>query len=237
MLLYSCTPTLSRSTRIQKASQPQSLSIKATLQYKNPNTELQGKLHLRIQPDSLIWLSVRSIIEFELLRALITKEKIQVLSRLQKQYHSYTYDILSSYLGISLRYEWIERILLGKPMLEVSSYTELPASDSIRHLKGQALTLQVDTWIEAEDNRTLKQLLLDRRGYRMQIRYFYDLPKKPLPNSTLPLPRQVRIHLSHTDNTTLYDDWTIQLTYRKAKVLKEKGGNFSLKVPEGYERK
>ena len=117
----------------------QLLSIKASLVYKNANKELSGILNLRIQPDSLVWVSVDSGIGFELFRALATKEKVEVLSRLQKHYRIYTYELLSSYLGTTLYYDWLERILLGKPVLEISNYKEILTTDSIQHLQGQIL--------------------------------------------------------------------------------------------------
>ena len=239
IFLLSCSRTHPHKRVAKQISSSQLLSVKASLAYKNGHTELRGILNLRIQPDSLIWVSVDSGIGFELFRALATKEHIQVLSRLEKKHRIYTYELLSSYLGMTPHYDWLERILLAKPLLKVSDYKEILTTDSSQHLQSRALPLQVDTWISTKGNYVIKQHILDPRGYQMQVQYLYNSSKELLSNTAIstPYPKQLRLTLSRTENANSLSNWTLQLIYHKVKVLEKKDNGVPFKVPEGYERK
>lgn len=72
--------------------------------------DLSGQL--RMQKDSLIWLSVTANMGVEVLRTKISNDSIWVLNRLEKTYLAEPLDSLATQLGMPLSLPWVQTLLL-----------------------------------------------------------------------------------------------------------------------------
>ena len=73
---------------------------------------MQGTLRMR--RDSVIWISVSPMMGLEGLRALVTKDSILVVDRVDKTYLYESLDYLVSQWNISQDFEEFQRMLLGE---------------------------------------------------------------------------------------------------------------------------
>ena len=66
-----------------------------------------------LKRDSIIWASISPGLGIELARVLISKERIQMIDKLKKNYYEYDYATLTKTYGFEINYELIESIVLG----------------------------------------------------------------------------------------------------------------------------
>jgi hypothetical protein len=75
--------------------------------------EKQGaNLALRMRRDSIIWVSV-SLVGIEGVRAVLTRDSVRVLNRMQKEYFAGGYDYLSKLLNVPVSFDQMQALLLG----------------------------------------------------------------------------------------------------------------------------
>lgn len=89
------------------------LKSRAKFKYTSPKQNISATANFRIQHDSVIWVSVSPGLGIELARVNITRDKIEALDKLKKDYYSYSYKELSQKYGVTLNYDLIESIAVG----------------------------------------------------------------------------------------------------------------------------
>jgi hypothetical protein len=93
-------------------------SAKAKVDYNDGQTNVSANLSIRIKKDSLIWLS-GSMLGFEGIRAMISKDSIWYINKLEKSYSAYSIQELGQKLNIDLTFDIIEALLVGNtPLLQ-----------------------------------------------------------------------------------------------------------------------
>jgi len=74
-------------------------------------TDLKGQI--RIQFDSIIWLSMTPALGIEIARLMITTDSIWFLNRIEKNYFNGDYDFVTRVLGTSIDFDMLQALLLG----------------------------------------------------------------------------------------------------------------------------
>jgi len=72
---------------------------------------------VRIQKDSIIWISINAtFLSIEAFRILITKNKIIILNKLEKQVEEHPFSFIESIAKIPLDFKTLEDIIIGNPV-------------------------------------------------------------------------------------------------------------------------
>lgn len=72
---------------------------------------------VRIQKDSIIWISINAtFLSIEAFRILITKNKIIILNKLEKQVEEHPFSFIESIAKIPLDFKTLEDIIVGNPV-------------------------------------------------------------------------------------------------------------------------
>lgn len=79
-------------------------------------TNLKGQM--RIQSDSLIWLSFTPALGIEAARVLLTNDSVKFMNRLNKTYFSGKYELLDSLLNTTIEYSILQSMLLGNDLTQ-----------------------------------------------------------------------------------------------------------------------
>lgn len=114
-----CKPNLTtpNAVRVEKPSDKplnfKYLSAKGKITYQNNNSKSKANIYIRMQKDSLIWLSAR-LIGVEGFRILVREDSVFMLDRQQKNYYAYSYDELSAQLHFQINYKMIQAILIAE---------------------------------------------------------------------------------------------------------------------------
>lgn len=89
------------------------LSSKAKFKYTDGKQKISAVANFRIKNDSLIWVSISPGLGIELARVLISRDKIQMIDKLKKNYYELDYAKLTETYGVEINYDLIESIALG----------------------------------------------------------------------------------------------------------------------------
>ena len=79
-------------------------------------TNLKGQM--RIQSDSLIWLSFTPALGIEAARVLLTNDSVKFINRLNKTYFASKYSLLDSLLNTTIEYSILQSMLLGNDLTQ-----------------------------------------------------------------------------------------------------------------------
>jgi hypothetical protein len=71
---------------------------------------------VRMYKDSAIWISANAILGIEALRALITKDSVKIIDKLNKTYSARSVDYLQEVTALPLDLPTIQNLLLGNPV-------------------------------------------------------------------------------------------------------------------------
>ncbi len=89
------------------------LSSKAKIDYVSKNNSVSATANIRIQKDSVIWISLSPGLGIEAARVLVTIDSLVLIDKINKVYFNYNYDTLSKKLDFHLNYALIESVIVG----------------------------------------------------------------------------------------------------------------------------
>ena len=112
------TKTVSKKNRETTPDHEYVLS-RATVGYKSPNKTLNLSAKIRMQQDSIIWISA-SVLGLQVAKIIMTPTQIKFYEKLGKSYYSGDYQALENILGIRVGFYEVQRILTGMPVQDLS---------------------------------------------------------------------------------------------------------------------
>ncbi|REE05988.1 DUF4292 domain-containing protein [Marinoscillum furvescens] len=89
------------------------LSAKAKIDFESEKNSLSGSANIRIQRDSVIWMSLSPGLGIEVARVLITTDSVAVIDKVNKQYMQYHFADLSEKFDFELNYQLVQSAILG----------------------------------------------------------------------------------------------------------------------------
>ncbi len=95
-----------------------SLNSKFTIDYKKDKSKTSLKGQLRIQSDSLMWLSFSPALGIEAARISLTNDSVKFINRLNKSYFTGKYKILDSLLNTTIEYSILQSMILGNDLTQ-----------------------------------------------------------------------------------------------------------------------
>ncbi|MDR1761406.1 MAG: DUF4292 domain-containing protein [Bacteroidales bacterium] len=98
---------------VQYYGKYQSMHTRFTAQFKVEKT-LSIKGNLRIQRDSVIWISITPALNLEGFRLKLTPDSVYFVNRIDKSYYAGTYDIVRRLIGVDMNYKAVQAILLNE---------------------------------------------------------------------------------------------------------------------------
>lgn len=193
--------------------------------------------NLRICKDSAIWMSISPALGIEVARALIDKDSVRFINRLNSTYFKGGFSYLNKMLQVDVNYKMIEAVLLGNVYLHygVDKYiqdrenAELVLSTlKFRRIKReneleipQILTQEI--WYSPAQQKITKMEMQDyrpTRKFNVQYSAFENVEGVSLP---------VKMNIEASANKEL----KIALEYSKIGLNKEL--NLPFNIPDGYE--
>lgn len=105
------------------------IRIKAKINTKIAGKSLNFNTDIRMLKDSIIWVSAIANfpIKIEAGRALITRDSVKALDKLNKIYYAKTIDYLQELIGYPLSFDALQKLLLGQPF---ATQNALPQIDT-----------------------------------------------------------------------------------------------------------
>jgi hypothetical protein len=113
----------------------QTFSSKVNVDYRGSDGKnYDVNANIRMQRDSAIWISVNAVLGIEALRALITRDSVKLLDKLNKTYRAHSIDYLQTTTALPLDLPTLQDLIIGNPVFldsNVIGYTKSPGSISL----------------------------------------------------------------------------------------------------------
>ncbi len=209
------------------------LAAKGKAQFDYQGQQQGANINIRVRKDSVIWISA-SLIGLEGVRAYITRDSVQVLNKLSKEYYAGNYAYLSQRLNVPVNFDMVQALLLGNYLAPISAATEPTVSTEgvMQRVNYEQAGLLLQQLIELGKARVQQLTVEDPKAQnKLTVDYsdFRALERSPqsFAHNTLV---QIQQGPTQTKPTTL------TINYRSVDVDKERL-QFPFSIPKGYARK
>ncbi|AHF17668.1 DUF4292 domain-containing protein [Niabella soli] len=201
-------------------------SGKAEASYSAKGDTKSFDVKVEMKKDSLIWASVTGPLGIEGARALITKDSVRIINRLNKQYISSSYVYLQERLGLPADLSTLQDLLVGNPVFidsNNSSYTKkdnnIQITSTTRFFRN-LLTVLLPDYLPSDS----KLEDVDAGRNRSALLHYENYEK--VNNFQFPKARQIKV--------TYKTDIQITLNYKSFNFNEAISTPFS--VPKGYKK-
>lgn len=130
------------------------------------NKTITIKGSLRIQRDSVIWLSITPALNLEGFRVKLTPDSVYFVNRLNKSYYVGGYDIVRTLTGVTMNYQTVQALLLN----ELIMYPFTQKTDTLALFRDMNVNNK-----KTEIELTHKQLLRKNDTLSVQHQFTFDL--------------------------------------------------------------
>lgn len=216
------------------------LSAKLAIDYyeNRKKTNLRGQL--RIQEDSLTWLSFSPALGIEAARVLLSNDSVKFINRLNKSYFTGKYEVLDSLLNTTIDYDILQAMIVGNDITQYD-INKFKASIDGGYYR---MTIQGRRKIKKElksgvfDSKVLVQnIWLDPETFRIK-----RIDLKELGDDTKKLDVYYDKYVEHNDqllpsiiNIKISSQKTIFINVKVLRFELNKSLSFPFRIPAKYE--
>lgn len=139
----------------------QTFSGKVNIEYSGSDgKKYDVNANIRMMKDSAIWISANAVLGIEAIRALITKDSVKILDKLNKTYTVRSVDYLQEVTSLPLNLQILQNLIIGNPVFVDSNFVSYTLSP------GTVTLLSIGSWAKNGlslniDNKTLQRSKLD----------------------------------------------------------------------------
>lgn len=206
------------------------LSAKAKVKLDLGGKGIGTNAHFRMKKDSVIWASVTPAFGIEVARILINQEKIQVLDRINKKSHEYSFQELSNQIGVRLNYRLVQSIMLGNLVIPYENQKVI--KDSIYyHYEALEGKFKVQNYVGILSSK-LEKLIVSQNEPKNKIEVDYNDFRDVDSGKTFP--HAIFALISYDDKSRPVN--FAKINYQKIQIEK-KSLRFPFSIPNRYEKR
>ena len=116
---------------------------------------------IRMQRDSVIWVSVTALLGMEAVRIMLTPDSLFVINKLENSYVKEPLDMLKMRFGTDIRFSDIQNTLLGNGLWMLGKGEKMRELDNPYYKISSSLNYD-EIWVEQQHFRTAKTHFVDR---------------------------------------------------------------------------
>lgn len=202
-------------------------NAKIKLQYEDTLQSFSATEYIHLAKDSLIWISIRGPLNFDVARMLITRDSVKIINNFEKSYQLMGFDYLQQLTGLPLDFAAVQNIITGQPFFVDSILTRFGYEGNYMSLVTESNGLLKTTTVDTAASDAIKYFNAEQNIFP-----FYSF------------------HIAYSDyendgytNFSMYRDIEINAE-RKITIsldFKETGWNqpldYLFKIPENYKRR
>tara|TARA_R110001592_G_scaffold29262_3_gene106294 strand:- start:623 stop:1441 length:819 start_codon:yes stop_codon:yes gene_type:complete len=218
-----------------------SISAKAEIEYTEEKST-SFKAHLRIQKDSIIWISITPVLGIEIARVMITQDSVMLMNRVKSEYFKGDFDYINKMFNVEFDYEMLQSLLIGNS-LEFEDNEKLRTSidrKSDRYFIGTEKKRKVKKDLKKEKEKIKEQsqvIWLEPKTFKIVELLVLDPNKDQSLNAIFSDHRILNEQLfpfKLVFNIRSKKELKINVDYSKITLDKEQ--SYSFKIPSKYEQ-
>lgn len=189
---------------------------------------LSGIANLRMQKDSVIWISLSPGLGVEIARILITQDSVAIIDKFNKKYIKTDFERLSKKFSFDINYRLVESILLGNLVIprSIEKLTKLEQSYQYEQQVDKFLLINN---IGIKSHKLEKLQVLDTASKSSVAIHYEDF--QLLEDQILPFNISTKLYKDLADVAAI----KLDLEYNKAEI-EAKPLKFPFSIPQKYER-
>ena len=208
------------------------LSIKGKAQVTMKGNKQGANLSVRLRRDSIIWVSA-GLAGFEGVRAVLTRDSVRVINKIDKTYFSGGYDYLSKLLNVPVSFAQMQTLLLGDYLPAPAGTTPTVATEEAgrQRVTYPLRGVVVEHLLQAGNTGRVQQLRVSDAATQRNLTVDYTdfLPLDPL--QPLPFAHAAFVQAQQPSAGAV----TAAVNYTKVEVAKARLA-FPFVVPKSYRR-
>ena len=208
------------------------LSIKAKAQVTMKGDKKGANLSVRMRRDSIIWVTA-GLAGFEGVRAVLTRDSVRVINRLEKTYFSGGYDYLSKLLNVPVSFAQMQTLLLGDYLPAPAGTTPTVATEEAarQRVSYKLSSVLVEHLLQAGNTGRVQQLHLSDEASKRNLTVDYTDFQPIATQPALPFAHALFIQAQQPAAGAV----TAAINYNKVEVSRTRL-SFPFDVPKGYRR-
>lgn len=204
---------------------------KAKVNYLEENERQNAKANIRMKKDSVIWIQFSGVGGIEGGRVLITKDSLTMIDRINKEFHTYSYEELADKYKFDINYHMIESMIIGNMPFVLEKKDKVSRQSDFFLVKQKSTIHSIENYISRSSQR-LEKVSIEQEATRNTLNLLY---KDFNPVNKVPFPFSSSATLKYNDkNRTLFTE--INLAFSKAEIP-EKPLKFPFNIPQKYARR
>lgn len=209
------------------------LDSRSRIKFDDGRKRIALNANIRIKKDSVIWISLSPMLGIEVARAMITRDSVILLDRINQEYVEMDFVTLSNDFKFGLNYDLIQSFILGELPWETT------LDDRFRRVKGQYLLKQevgrilVENYIGQETMKLEKVLMkeeVSRNNLTCSYTNFQPVDRKKV------FPYSSDVVLNYYNMNKQFTT-SINIDHNKVEVDGKNKLSFPFNIPEKYARK
>ncbi|GAB3650509.1 hypothetical protein GCM10027594_25750 [Hymenobacter agri] len=208
------------------------LTIKGKAQVTMKGNKQGANMSVRMRRDSIIWVSA-GLAGFEGVRAVLTRDSVRVVNKLEKTYFSGGYDYLSKLLNVPVSFAQMQTLLLGDYLpaptgTQPTVATEEAGRQRVSYPLGAVL---VEHLLQAGNTGRVQQLHLSDAAAQRNLTVDYTDFQPLDEQQPLPFARSLFVQAQQPSAGAV----TAAINFNKVEVSRSRLA-FPFEVPKGYRR-
>ncbi|MEZ0541728.1 DUF4292 domain-containing protein [Fibrella arboris] len=208
------------------------LTAKSKLSFKSKTQDISNaNLNLRVHKDSVIWISI-SKVGIEAVRALITRDSVAIMDKLERRYAIYDFPTLSRQFNFDMNFDLLQALIVGNLPLPKRPAQKIKNERDYLLLRQSAGKVLVENYI-GENDRKLKRLMVTEQPTKNALRLDYE-DFNALNNFLFPYSSLVTLDYKSQTDGQFYQT-LIQIKHNKVELI-DKDPGFPFTIPAKYQR-
>lgn len=208
------------------------LTAKSKLSFKSQTQDISNaNLSLRVRKDSIIWISI-SKVGIEAVRALITRDSVAIMDKLERRYAIYDFPTLSRQFNFDMNFDLLQALIVGNLPLPKRPAQKIKNERDYLLLRQSAGKVLVENYIGEED-RKLKRLMVTEQPTKNALRLDYE-DFNTLNSFLFPYSSLVTLDYQSQTDGQFYQT-LIQVKHNKVELI-DKDPGFPFTIPARYQR-
>ena len=203
---------------------------KGKIQLEDEGDKISSGITVRMRKDSIIWISVVPALGIEAARVVITKDSVQMLNRLKREYFSGDYSVIKNKYKVDLNYNLLQNIILGNYMPAPDGNEKIMTESSLQHSRQEQANLLIDQFLDGT-NAKLKKITIKDQDTKSSIAVDYS---KFEPLGDTPFARTALIVAQQGEGEKVKGA-IATLDFNRIS-LNENNLTFPYSVPQGYKK-
>jgi hypothetical protein len=141
----------------------QYLTSRARISYKDKDNSFSANASIRIQKDSLIWVSVVPALGIEALRCLVTTDSIFIVDKINRRDMAYDFEEISQKVNFDVNFRLMQSVLIGNMPLPVVLHPGKLKKQEETFLLTQRREAAIFTNYIGRRSRKLERVVVDKK--------------------------------------------------------------------------